>query len=1139
MEPWENAPIVKAAPARAAWENAPIVQANGPRVAQGILDDLQAGWQGSATGLLVRGRLPDVVLDPHHAAWYDKLVSSAAQMGSELPEMVGGAALGTALGTALGGPLGGIVGGGAGAFAVPTAIRESLTQYYMSRDGINSADWLSRTGIVIGRTAKDALVGGLSAATGGAAMGAGRALATGHTLAQGVRAFAAGTAFAGPMTAGASRLVAGGALAAEGTVMTVAPAFLEGRLPERDDFINGAILLVGMHGAQAGARRLMAIYAKTGIRPEQVVADAKVDPTIVEDLARPTGELEATAKAMNELATLKEPGGVDEVPRAYRELADRQAIEDAVPGVPEEAPHIPSVPGLAEEVARELFGPGVPLSGEPGPTRINLDTISLFERPTQLPGEPKPTQLNTERVRTDSQLAGALARAADIALEPMIDAQRRGVVTWLETEAAAAKWLADTLGMENPFVSREPGTPAGAAELVARKWWLEGVAKKMKAEAGALARLGKQAKPDDFVAFMRTIDEANWVQAQFLGARAETARALQALRDARSVEDYVGKIQEMMRATGGDPAAVAKMVAAMESPEQVIKFARDAAKASTWDKVIEAYKAGLVSGPQTQMANLMGNLSFAAMRPLVDATAAAFGMATGAPERVRFSEPAAAIWNTIRSTQDIVNAWNQAVHVFGADISGSGKAEHRHAIEGKTGYYVRTPFRLLSGADAFFRWLNERYEAYSIGAREAAKEGLNPATREFHERVRQIADNPTEAMIDQIEASGDRYTFNTPLGEHGRAIANLVRSWRLEWAIPFIATPGNVFKEMARLSPAAPIVGEWRADFAAGGARRQKALAEVAVGTSLMSLTFAQALAGNISGAGGPDPDKRRVQMAAGWQPYSIKIGKTWYSYQRLQPVGTLLGMAADLSEVWHHLTPEESDKTAKMLAVAFGNAVTNQTFLQGLTNVVDAISDPDRDGTKFVRNTVASLVPAVISQTAQIADPYQREVHSIRQAVENRIPGLREKLMPQRDPFGAPVPSQERIAGIAPIGVKSESEDPVRLEAARLDLRIVKAPKSVNLPSAGQREIGKVELTDEQRDVFGTVAGQKAYEILYPMVTNPEWAGLDRITKERAFEMAIERGRHLATVTVLSPEQRQAEVIRILHAINKKMTAQ
>jgi hypothetical protein len=62
-----------------------------------------------------------------------------------------------------------------------------------------------------------------------------------------------------------------------------------------------------------------------------------------------------------------------------------------------------------------------------------------------------------------------------------------------------------------------------------------------------------------------------------------------------------------------------------------------------------------------------------------------------------------------------------------------------------------------------------------------------------------------------------------------------------------------------------------------------------------MALTMAYAFAGNISGGGSPDPGKNRGKAGV-WQPYSILIGDTWYEYARIQPTGTLMGMAADIA---------------------------------------------------------------------------------------------------------------------------------------------------------------------------------------------------------------------------------------------------
>src|SRR3990167_1126141 len=74
--------------------------------------------------------------------------------------------------------------------------------------------------------------------------------------------------------------------------MVVTPAALDGHLPEWSDFVNAAIVVGFAKGAihmaapavRATANRLGDIYAKTGIRPEQVIADSKQVPEIALDL---------------------------------------------------------------------------------------------------------------------------------------------------------------------------------------------------------------------------------------------------------------------------------------------------------------------------------------------------------------------------------------------------------------------------------------------------------------------------------------------------------------------------------------------------------------------------------------------------------------------------------------------------------------------------------------------------------------------------------------------------------------------------------------------------------------------------------------------------------------------------------------
>jgi len=1036
-------------------------EAKPARTAEGMGDAFVSGVQGSSIGLLQRGALPDVVLDPHHAPWYQKLAAGAGQMIGDLPAMIAGSAtVGAA--SIPSGP-GAVVAGGAAAFAVPTAIRQALTNAYSLEQVTSSGDFLSRVGIGVLHTGKDAVVGGLTAWTGGAV---------------------------GKATQGWTKLGSGAAtLSAEGTVMTVAPAALEGRLPEPEDFLNAAVLMLGMKAAHAGGARLVEsmkpaaeqlrnTYAKTGITPEEVMAESHTNPTILEDLTKPTGE-------------------APEVPRAFQERAARQAAEDAFPGT------------KAQQVLDNPFA--------------------------DIPEAKLPHQMNLRYIEGPQEVKALLTRMSEV-YRSEIDTARGGTQTWAEIETKAAEQVAALTGqeLEKVMAGRQVGDTANAIELKIRGDMLM----QSTTEAATAIKRYSETLPGDLTDAMKmdalaAIHKSAMIQAELTGTGSEVARALGYLKQIKELRAQGEGMQKLVEKYGHDPELLLKMASTMDTPEKMATFARESTKATTEQRLLEAWKAGLVSGPFTQVANIMGNTTYMGLRPLVDVAAATVGIATRAPERVYATEALARVTGDMLGVMDGLKLAKAAFYL---DEAG-GKAGSRQAIPGTAGYVVRTPFRALAAMDQLFRTMNERGEAYALGTRQAIQEGFNPATREFRQRVAELALNPSEKAIEQIMAYGERATFNTPLGEKGQAINNAIVKAHLEFAVPFRSTPANIFKEMARHSPFAPVIGEWRAAIAEGGAAKQRALGEMAVGTGISALTMTLAKSGLITGAGDPDPNKRRVAAASGWQPYSIKVGDTWYSYQRFQPVGTLVGMAADMAEVWEHMTPDERDKVPKMLGTAFANSVTNQTFLQGIAQVTAAVAHPDRDLARFLNSLTSSTVPALLGQTAQMLDPYQREIYGVRDAIVNRIPLLRNQLEEKIDPWGEKIGRPERMGGVSPITTKDAGSDKVKLEAARLGIGVANDPKYITLPTGGLGgKLGRVELTPEQRRHMAEEGGKLAYEIMAPAVNSPGWAMIPDPIKAKMFRNAFADAHAYARVQALPVEQRAAEIRRITAELEDRL---
>ncbi len=257
-----------------------------------------AGWENSATGLATTGHLPDTVL-PEHAGFFSRLASNVGQLAGDAPAMLAGgffggmvgggegAAAGTVaapgVGTVAGGVGGSVLGAGAGAFAAPAAIRKMLMDHYEKGDVQDAGDFMARLASTTWEAIKGGTVGALTAGTG---------------------------AIVKPLAGAAV------GLGAELTTMTTAGAAMEGRLPQPQEFIDGAVLLGGFHLASGTLPgKLRSIYANTGERPADVIEAANNDVTIKQKLlAENPGMPEQAANTGPEEPTEKVPAKSDQPP---------------------------------------------------------------------------------------------------------------------------------------------------------------------------------------------------------------------------------------------------------------------------------------------------------------------------------------------------------------------------------------------------------------------------------------------------------------------------------------------------------------------------------------------------------------------------------------------------------------------------------------------------------------------------------------------------------------------------------------------------------------------------------------------------------------------------------------------------------
>jgi hypothetical protein len=124
--------------------------------------------------------------------------------------------------------------------------------------------------------------------------------------------------------------------------------------------------------------------------------------------------------------------------------------------------------------------------------------------------------------------------------------------------------------------------------------------------------------------------------------------------------------------------------------------------------------------------------------------------------------------------------------------------------------------------------------------------------------------------------------------------------------MPFKSTPDALLRRGLELLPGTPLINGWygkNVSWKWGGwlpmvgkeafnnEQAMFMLAKQATGILLTAGLYALWHAGQISGPPPEDPAEREAQQRAGIVPYSVKLGDSWYSWRRFEPMSLPLGI--------------------------------------------------------------------------------------------------------------------------------------------------------------------------------------------------------------------------------------------------------
>lgn len=652
-------------------------------------------------------------------------------------------------------------------------------------------------------------------------------------------------------------------------------------------------------------------------------------------------------------------------------------------------------------------------------------------------------------------------------------------VSWEQTGQEAEALLGSEFGrLFNDLANRTPRSAANAARLEA---FARIVNTGGRAVVEAAQQYNRTGSAEDLQRLVASKEQLGLVMAPFMGYRTEAGRALQVLqkmqadfRDATAIFEALGSgTEQAMR-------DFAQRIAKAPTVEAALSLTRAAYRPTLWDQFYEYWINGLLSGPWTHLVNLSSNALFNALEA---GTELAAGLIS---PNVSARAALARVSGQVAGLQlGLANA-GKAFTTEEPQLNPTTQveSEKRRAIPGKMGRLVRLPGRALMAEDEFAKAIAFTGELHRLAMERALATNPRNPQAVFAQELAGLAND--RAAQAQARKAADRLTFQTPLGSLGNMGTYwLNRSKVGRVLVPFVRTPTNILKRALEYTPAGMTMQQVRDDVLGRNGKRERdlALARMAVGSSAMLGIASVVAQGLVTGAGPDDPRERALWQRTGRKPYSLRVGDQWVRYNRFEPVGMLVGVAADMAEIGQALPAKDAETVATMLMTSVANNLGDKTFLRGITDFAQAYTDPSRYMAQWAQGLAGTALPNVAAQAARAGDPYVREARSLVDTFRARVPGLRDELPKKLDVAGRPI----EASVVEPLAATPARRDP--LAETMLRLGAFKGAPARTLQVGG----GRYEMSGTEFEAYQSALQQARWKVLTPMVNSPQFQALAR----------------------------------------------
>jgi len=526
-------------------------------------------------------------------------------------------------------------------------------------------------------------------------------------------------------------------------------------------------------------------------------------------------------------------------------------------------------------------------------------------------------------------------------------------------------------------------------------------------------------------------------------------------------------IEEMIKKLRKDGEDVNKILETakkydLNDPEQQVKFYRELSKPGYGDWIDVLRYNSMLSSPLTHVINAASNLTGSAVvapaeKALVGALDFARSAITGKPREAFVGEAPAYLKGYVKSLGEATNKfWDT---LSGKNLMETPDVRNLPLTEAGTAARVgenvlKAPMKLLESMDQFFMTLAKGGEMGSLTYRAGKGVTVKNMEKEAKQKAvyrlfrSDIKGKEQGMVLDAIdEVTGSLLKLTQSQNPIARTITR--------FTLPFIKTPMNIFKQGIEYSPLG-FSTIYKAK------NKQEQLAKAIMGTGTM-LGIATLLGDErLTGAAPTNKEDYDRWKAAGIQPYSVKIGDKWYSYQKLHPAMAYnFALVTSLDQALNN--GKITDDTFMKVLRAFGNQaafLADQSYMKSIGELNQGLSGNPEKLASFVSNYPEQLVPfrAMLGWITRATDDVERQIdpnatqmEKIMQEFFTQIPWKADELQERLNPkTGEAIKRPNKIFNaFSPVRVTSETP-----EAAQMSKEIQSRRKYQDLADE-DRKIG------------------------------------------------------------------------------------